>query len=134
MIDEINQESQDHVQADTTTPGTSRSVTEDVLEKNELVMSGILMTKDEEKEPNVPLNFANGARIFPKVFRLIFNLFSVYFLEYCIISCFADRIQYRVQARHKDEEDKFRIFLWNNYYVVLNFSYQLGVFISRSSL
>lgn len=42
---------------------------------------------------NVALNCTTGASIGKRAFPLIINLCTVYFLEYCIISCFADRMQ-----------------------------------------
>ena len=67
-----------------------------------------------------------------QVFFLIFNLFSVYFFEYSIISCFADRIAIKVQDNAP--EDKKKDFQVKSLYVLLNTCYQIGVFISRSSL
>ena len=141
LIDNHNQEriTEVHdqlVQAESTEPGNSRAGTEDLLTNNdELKMSGILLTQEEESQANVVMNWKNAVSILPRVFRLIFNLCSVYFLEYCIISCFADRINYRVVNRHPAKEGEFfHNFIWSEYYVILNFSYQIGVFCSRSSL
>ena len=66
-----------------------------------------------------------------QVFFLILNLFSVYFFEYSIISCFADRISKKVDNLHPDQKDEFAV---KNFYVILNNCYQIGVFFSRSSL
>ena len=90
----------------------------------------------DEEEPNVPLTWTSGLEILPRAFPLIINLFTVYFLEYCIIGCFADRMAIRAQNRHADELDcsELRCFIWKDYYVILNYCYQVGVFCSRSSL
>ena len=58
-------------------------------------------------------------------------MFSVYFFEYSIIGCFADRIGNKVAAKYPERADEFGI---KEYYVILNNCYQIGVFISRSSL
>lgn len=69
--------------------------------------------------------------ILPKAFPLIVNLFSVYFFEYCIISCFADRIGKKMTNKYPEKADDFAI---KEFFVILNNCYQIGVFISRSSL
>ena len=49
----------------------------------------------------------------------------VYFFEYCIITCFADRMQVRLQTLDSST---------SQFFIILNWCYQVGVFISRSSL
>ena len=84
----------------------------------------------EEEEPNVSLTWKTGLEILPKAFPLIINLFTVYFFEYCIIGCFADRMAIRAQNRHPNND----AFIYKDYFVILNYCYQVGVFFSRSSL
>ena len=84
----------------------------------------------EEEEPNVSLTWKTGLQILPKAFPLIINLFTVYFFEYCIIGCFADRMAIRAQNRHPNND----AFIYKDYFVILNYCYQVGVFCSRSSL
>jgi len=77
------------------------------------------------------LNFEQAKKVLPKAFFLIINLFSVYFFEYCIISCFADRMYLKLKDKYPDEKDTLQI---KQFYTILNNSYQIGVFLSRSSL
>ena len=59
------------------------------------------------------------------------NLALVYFLEYMCLSCFADQFTKKLQAKYP-----WRLTEWAyaNGYEIFAFSYQIGVFISRSSL
>ncbi len=59
------------------------------------------------------------------------NLALVYFLEYMCLSCFADQYTKKLQAKYP-----WRLNEWayTNGYEIFAFSYQIGVFISRSSL
>lgn len=60
----------------------------------------LIPKENEEEVANVPLNCKTGAQILPKSFSLSINLCTVYFLEYSIISCFADRLKYKIQDRN----------------------------------
>jgi len=73
------------------------------------------------------------ARILPKTFHLVINLCTVYFFEYCIINCFADRIANKLKddPANADKQDDLNI---KEFFQILNLCYQLGVFMSRSSL
>lgn len=70
-------------------------------------------------------------QIFPKVYILVINLACVYFFEYSIITCFADRMGDRMSKLYPEKANTFVI---SEYFVILNYCYQVGVFISRSSL
>lgn len=61
----------------------------------------------------------------------MFNLALVYFLEYLILTCFADRISRKVKRLDPNPDGSFE---YVNGFNILNFCYQFGVFISRSSL
>ena len=80
---------------------------------------------------NEILNWANAKCVYKKVGLLITNLALVYFLEYLITTSFtvvsARRIVNLDPTRKKD-------FVYVNAYAIFNFCYQVGVFISRSSL
>jgi len=54
------------------------------------------------------------------------NLGSVYFLEYCVITGFADR----ATLKYSDNGNFFK----ENAFIVIQFCYQIGVLFSRSSL
>ena len=83
-------------------------------------------------EENVKLNWTNIKIILGKSIHLIANLCSVYFFEYAIITCFADRMKENIQAKASPEElDNIGV---KEFFVILNYCYQVGVFMSRSSL
>ena len=91
------------------------------------------MDHDADKGPsNQVLTCANIALLLPRTFRLIFNLFSVYFFEYVIITSFADTMGSKMKALYPDEAESSLVV--REYFVFLNVGYQVGVFISRSSL
>lgn len=77
------------------------------------------------------LTLTNIKLILPLAFHLIINLFSVYFFEYSIISCFADRMGLKLKNKYPDRADDVSI---KEFFVILNYCYQVGVFLSRSSL
>uniref|UniRef100_A0A7S3CKN5 Battenin n=1 Tax=Strombidium rassoulzadegani TaxID=1082188 RepID=A0A7S3CKN5_9SPIT len=62
---------------------------------------------------------------------LIANLFCVYFFEYCIFGCFADRMALAMRHKYPERADSLEV---KQFFTVLNNSYQVGVFLSRSSL
>ena len=59
------------------------------------------------------------------------NLSLVYFLEYTITTSFTVACGEQIKKEHPDKVDGF---ILSNYYVIFNLCYQVGVFISRSSL
>ena len=59
------------------------------------------------------------------------NLSSVYFLEYMCLSCFADQFTKKLVAKYPERRSEWA---FTNGYEIFAFSYQIGVFISRSSL
>ena len=100
------------------------------LNQKKITLPYIQSDNSEPEQKNVPLNMKSINEILPKAFPLIRNLFTVYFLEYCILGCFIDRMQMRVQSRDggvSTQNDK-------NYFLILSICYQIGVFFSRSSL
>mmetsp|Transcript_958 Transcript_958/g.968 ORF Transcript_958/g.968 Transcript_958/m.968 type:complete len:94 (+) Transcript_958:220-501(+) len=62
---------------------------------------------------------------------LIINLALVYFLEYTITTCYADRITNQIKSKNPSKQGSY---LYENLYTMFALSYQIGVFISRSSL
>jgi len=59
------------------------------------------------------------------------NLSLVYFLEYTITTSFTIACAQQIINKHPDKKDNF---IYANTYVIFNLCYQVGVFISRSSL
>jgi battenin len=59
------------------------------------------------------------------------NLGLVYFLEYMCLTSFAERIVAKINLDHPERKDDY---LFKHGYVVFTFCYQIGVFLSRSSL
>ena len=59
------------------------------------------------------------------------NLTFVYFFEYTIITCFTDRITKEYWKVYPEQKSQF---VYANAFTIFNFCYQVGVFISRSSL
>lgn len=59
------------------------------------------------------------------------NLCLVYFLEYMCITCFSDRTTRRIESNDPSLSDSF---VTKNAVIIFNFCYQIGVFLSRSSL
>ena len=84
-----------------------------------------------EAKDNKNLSFHELKRIFMKVGFFQLNLALVYFFEYMCLTCFADRIMSRINQENPDKKEEF---LFKQGYVVFAFCYQIGVFISRSSL
>ena len=58
------------------------------------------------------------------------NIYLVYLFENVIIICFSDRLTYKLITLHSGSEN----FLDKNAFTIFSFCYQMGVFISRSSL
>jgi len=73
---------------------------------------------------NKNLNLKNVVKVFKKGHRFIVNLALVYFLEYVVLSGLCDRIA------KKGYVNDFK----DTQYELFSLSYQIGVFISRSSL
>lgn len=73
---------------------------------------------------NKNLSCKNFGKVFKKGSRFIINLALVYFLEYVILSGFCDRV---AKKKYIEEFQEYQ-------YEIFSLSYQVGVFISRSSL
>lgn len=90
-------------------------------------LAGSVFSEEEAVVPqNLLLTFKNLRLVLPKIWGLVGNLGLVFFLEYIIITCFADRA-----SKDHNETDPFYI---RNAYAILLLCYQFGVFISRSSM
>jgi battenin len=103
-------------------------------EKETLVQrkSSVVEEADEaEVKNNQRLNVTTIKSLMPRTFHLILNLFTVYFLEYSIITSFADAMGQQMKLLYPDKLDSLVV---KEYFVILNASYQVGVFFSRSSL
>jgi len=90
---------------------------------------GELADSDKDKkeaEINQVLSMQLFKRLWPSISFLAANLGLVYFLEYTIITGFADKAT--------DEDVKSDDPLRKNAFILLNLCYQIGVVISRSSL
>ena len=84
---------------------------------------------DAETANNQRLDWRNFSSLFPRTYYHILNLHSVYFFEYVIITSFADTMGQKMKLTHENHT-----LIVREYFVILNVCYQIGVFISRSSL
>ena len=84
-----------------------------------------------EAKNNATLDWKTFKYIFLKVGFFMINLMAVYFLEYMCTTCFADRITKKLNTKYPERKDEY---IYKNGFVILSFCYQIGVFISRSSL
>jgi battenin len=83
-------------------------------------------SKADENETGNPVFSREQVRfVLKKAWFVCLNLGLVYFLEYVIITCFADR----ATLGHQSGD-----FWHSNAFLILQFCYQFGVLISRSSL
>ena len=73
----------------------------------------------------------NIKRVFSRVGFTMGNLSIVYFLEYTITTSFTVACAHQIIDLHPDQKNSF---VYANTYVIFNLCYQVGVFISRSSL
>jgi len=88
----------------------------------------LLKSIDPENTGNVSenknLNWKNVVKVFKHGFRYIVNLALVYYLEYLVLSGLCDRVSKKKYITDFDDIQ----------YELFSLSYQIGVFISRSSL
>lgn len=77
------------------------------------------------------MSIKNLIGLLPRTFYLIFNLFSVYFFEYVIITSFANVMDHKMKEKYPTLLKEIHV---AHFFIILNVSYQIGVFISRSSL
>ena len=80
---------------------------------------------DDEIKNNRRLECRSLIRVLPKIWRQVAMLYLVYFFEYSIITAFADIIDSKMSRLELTT---------TKVYVLINVCYQVGVFISRSSL
>ena len=59
------------------------------------------------------------------------NIGLVFFFEYMCLTSFADRF---VAKMLKENPDKANEYIYKHGYIIFTFCYQIGVFLSRSSL
>lgn len=94
-----------------------------------------LIVSGEERQTDVKISAETGNALFSKEQIPIIwaeagfwgiNLGAVYFLEYCIITGFADR----ATLKYTNHSNFFK----ENAFIVIQFCYQIGVLMSRSSL
>ena len=85
----------------------------------------------DEARNNKKLSIIELKKIIKKVGFFMFNLAVVYFLEYMCLTSFAERIVAKLNKEHPEKANEY---LYKHGYVVFTFCYQIGVFISRSSL
>jgi hypothetical protein len=74
---------------------------------------------DAETKDNQRLNCTTIRSLLPRTFYLIFNLFSVYFLEYTIITSFADVMGQKMTQKYPDDQSV----TVTEYFTILNFCY-----------
>lgn len=62
---------------------------------------------DAETKENQKLNFTTVKSLLPRTFYLIFNLFACYFMQYVIITSFADTMGQTIKNKYHctDSED-----------------------------
>lgn len=89
------------------------------------------LLEDEGVVDNKGFTWANTTRIFSNVGLLMINLSLVYFLEYTITTSFTVACASQIIDKEAGRENQW---VYENSYVIFNFCYQIGVFISRSSL
>lgn len=82
--------------------------------------------ENQEASINQTLSLENVKRLWPLIWYFAMNLALVYFLEYTIIIGFADKATHQFKDSTKSIE--------HYSFILLNFCYQVGVVISRSSL
>lgn len=90
---------------------------------------------DADASQNLTFTYENFKKIHPKIIHLTINISLVYFFEYCCITGFASHISGRLKEENRlPDGSNSKAFFIAQSYEILNFSYQLGVFLSRSSL
>jgi hypothetical protein len=77
-------------------------------------------TSLKKEKSNSALTFRNISIILPKAFNQIIFLFFVYFLEYCILSCFADRMGKKMMMLHPERSKELAV---RELFVILNWCY-----------
>jgi len=80
---------------------------------------------------NKGFTWVNVKKVAGKVGMLMSNLSLVYFLEYTITTSFTVACASQIIDKEPGRKDEF---VYDNAYVIFNFCYQIGVFLSRSSL
>ena len=80
---------------------------------------------------NEKLTWQNSVGVLKRTGLLMSNLASVYYLEYLITTGLTVAIGGQLNELNADKKGTF---IYDNTFVIFNFCYQTGVFISRSSL
>lgn len=102
------------------------AITSDQTHENEDINNREENADQNEAAINQTLSTANVKRIWPMIWGFALNLGSVYFLEYGIITGFADVAT--------DEYKESKAWMEKYAFIILNLCYQVGVAVSRSSL
>ena len=110
------------------------SMVEGPLLNEESYSKSIELAKENEKTSDEQIAVTGNSTfskellksVWGKMWFLGMNLCSVYFLEYCIITGFADR----ATLKYSDNSS----FAKKNAFIIIQFCYQFGVWMSRSSL
>ena len=90
----------------------------------------VVPTKDNKDIKNKEMNLGNFLSAFTAGSHIIINLGLVYFLEFTTLNGVTERISQKVSAKVKEGEADYYL----NLYEMFCLCYQIGVFISRSSL
>lgn len=85
----------------------------------------------DEAKDNKTLSLALMKPIFKKIGFFQLNLGLVYFLEYVCLTSYAERYIARLKHEYPERANEFAL---SHGYVIFSLCYQVGVFISRSSL
>ena len=88
-----------------------------------------VITQDLAAEDNVKLSVKGIKIVFSKVGFYLVNIFIVYSLEITCQIGFAN-----FWSLHMKGKTENKTWISNNAFIVMQFAYQIGVFISRSSL
>ncbi|CAK83473.1 unnamed protein product (macronuclear) [Paramecium tetraurelia] len=81
--------------------------------------------EEDDSTDNLQMSFENMKYVVNLAWTYSLNLGAVYFFEYFVLTCWADR------ANPAQTDGNY---FQNNAYAILAFCYQIGVFVSRSSL
>lgn len=85
----------------------------------------------DEAKDNKTLSLALMKPIFKKIGFFQVNLGLVYFLEYVCLTSYAERFIAKLKHEYPERANEFAL---QHGYVIFSLCYQVGVFISRSSL
>ena len=127
---------EENPQAESRAASVRKSLNEDDEENEQTEVKEKLEGIDigDDAAQNIQMNLPNFLLIVRKIGWYIFNIAFVYFLEYAWTTSFADIYSRKIKTKAEDEGKDTNSFFIANTYVIFAFWYQIGVFISRSSL